>query len=331
MMKTLWKYRKDYYSLSGEDGIIEEILRRLKINKGWFVEFGAWDGKKCSNSFHLLEKGWEGIDIEGDLERFNDLKETAREFKKLHIQQRFVTSEGEDVLDNILRNYPIPKDFELLSIDVDSNDYQQWDAIKEYMPKIVIMEVNSRIMPGVESIENLKTSFTSMLKLGKEKGYTLVCHTGNMIFVRNDLIPKLNLPQKELDNPNSLFRMIYVYKKPIYYFLKFLRKQGHNLGLTFIISSLLLQYLVLFGIVGSTVLIGGNWITKEMIFSFVLLMIGWASIILALKNSSFKNIVKNFSVIISFVITILITYSFGQYLSQVGIPFLHRGILDILK
>ena len=36
------------------------------------------------------------------------------------------------------------------------------------------------------------------------KGYTLVHYTGNAIFVRNDLVHKLNIPQQILDNPNSL-------------------------------------------------------------------------------------------------------------------------------
>ena len=208
-MKTLWKYKKDYNSLSGEDGIIEEILRRLQIKKGWFVEVGAWDGKHYSNTFHLLEQGWKGIDIESDQERFNGLKETAKDFPDLYIQQRFVSIEGGDMLDNILKDYPIPKDFELLSIDVDSNDYEQWSVIKKYKPKIVIIEINSRIKPGVICIPKTKTSFTSMLKLGKEKGYNVVCHTGNMIFVRDDLIHKLNLPQEELENPNGLFNNRY--------------------------------------------------------------------------------------------------------------------------
>lgn len=327
-MKTLWKYRKDYYSLSGEDGIIEEILRRLQIKNGWFVEFGAWDGKKWSNTFHLLEQGWEGIDIEGDLERFKDLTKVAKDFPKLHIMEKMVSTKGDNRLDNLLSQFPIPHGFEVLSIDIDYNDYWVWKAFQNYKPKIVIIEINSRIRPGIESTENCKTSFTSMINLGKQKGYTPVCHTGNIIFVRNDLVKELNLTQKELDNPNSLFRWIYIYKKPLYYFLKFLRKQGQNLGVVFIISSLLLQYSVLFGVLGSTIMIGGNWLHKEMILSLLLLTVGWASMYPSLKDCSFKDAIKNPVLITLFIITIVITYSFGQYLSQVGIPFLERGVFN---
>ncbi len=221
--KTLWKYRKDYYSQNGEDGIIEEILSRLKINNGWFVEFGAWDGKHWSNTFHLLKQGWEGISIESDPKRYKDLVETARQFPKLHIMNKKVSTKGENSLDNLLSKYPIPKDFELLIIDVDSNDYQIWDAMKSYKPNIILIEPNSYIRPGKRYISNSRTSFTSMVDLGRKKGYTPVCHTGNIIFVRNDSVNKLNLPQKELDNPNSLFRRYWIYRKPAHLFLKLLR------------------------------------------------------------------------------------------------------------
>ena len=72
-MKTLLKYRKDYYSQNGEDGVIEEILRRMGIKQGWFVDVGAWDGKYLSNSFALVEKGWKGLEIKGDKTKFEDI------------------------------------------------------------------------------------------------------------------------------------------------------------------------------------------------------------------------------------------------------------------
>jgi hypothetical protein len=43
-----------------------------------------------------------------------------------------------------------------------------------------------------------------MLELGRAKGYTLVCHTGNMVFVRSDLAAALALSPAELF-PEILF------------------------------------------------------------------------------------------------------------------------------
>jgi hypothetical protein len=81
-----------------------------------------------------------------------------------------------------------------------------WKSLKIYRPKIVIIEINSGIntsddkhihTPGVYQ----GTGFRPTFNLGNEKGYTFVLHTGNMIFVRNDLFPKLNIKYiSELEN-----------------------------------------------------------------------------------------------------------------------------------
>jgi hypothetical protein len=72
-----------------------------------------------------------------------------------------------------------------------------------------LVEINSSSQPGDELVhgENGQqgTTFTAMLKLGLAKGYSLVAHTGNMIFVRNDHIRKVGLPVTESENPEQLF------------------------------------------------------------------------------------------------------------------------------
>ena len=51
------KFKKNYYSQNGEDGIIQELIKLLNINdNSWCCEFGAWDGKNSSNTFYLIEK-----------------------------------------------------------------------------------------------------------------------------------------------------------------------------------------------------------------------------------------------------------------------------------
>lgn len=215
-MKTLLKFRKNYYSQNGEDGVIEEILKRLGIENGWFVDCGAWDGKQFSNTFFLLEKGWRGVDIEGDRKKYDDLLKTAAEFpNRLFTICANVNLKGDNLLDSLLSNTLVPTDFELLNIDIDSYDWWVWKTVKNYSPKIIIIEIDSSIPPGIRYVQppgltglpgfSSGASFTSTLLLGKQKGYELVCHTGNLIFVRKDLIAKLNLPYEELKIPQSLF------------------------------------------------------------------------------------------------------------------------------
>ena len=94
--------------------------------------------------------------------------------------------------------------------------------MENYEPKIVIIEINSAYRVGLKrrhSKHNDGNSFTSTLEVALEKNYNLVCHTGNLIFVRENLISKLNFPQVYLDHPNFLYKTKWrnrTYLKKIY-------------------------------------------------------------------------------------------------------------------
>ena len=209
LISSLHKYRHNIYSQNGEDGVIKEIMRRLEINSGWFCEFGAWDGKHLSNTFHLVEQGWNGVYIEGNVDRFKDLQTNSEKFNdNLHLICEYVAPSGIASLDSLLSSTPIPKDFDLLSIDIDSDDYNVWAGLQNYKPLIVIIEILGSLPPNVEKISTPSSphsSFKSTVSLGREKGYQLVAMVGNLFFVRDDIVAKLGLPSAELIDPYSLF------------------------------------------------------------------------------------------------------------------------------
>lgn len=184
-------YRHNEYSQNGEDGILQELLRRLPERSKWVCEFGAWDGKECSNTFRLVKLGYNAVYIEGRADYFQLLQNTCREYPNIHPIHAMVDYEGENILDNLLAKTPIPEDFDILSIDIDSYDYQVWRSVQKYSPKFVVIEINSSISPideeHIHGPGKQGTGYFPMVKLGESKGYTLVCHTGNLIFVRNDL------------------------------------------------------------------------------------------------------------------------------------------------
>ncbi len=206
----LQQYRSNVYSQNGEDGVIREVLRRLEIDTGWFCEFGAWDGRYGSNTYALLRRGWRGVMIEGEPTRFLALQRTAGRYPKqlIAIQEYVSPNPGPCSLDDMLAATHIPNDFEILSIDVDGCDYHIFESLTAFNPLVIIIEIDSSIPPGVEKVHSDSspmTSFTSMLRLGQRKGYELVCHTGNMVFVRSDRVNRLNLPLTEAEQPERLF------------------------------------------------------------------------------------------------------------------------------
>lgn len=193
------EYRKNIFSQNGEDGVIEYILERLPSKNGWCCEFGAWDGKYLSNTYNLVKsENYKAVYIEGDSNKFRDLLTTCQEHSGIVPIQRLVGHEGENSLDNILSSTEIPKDFDLLSIDVDGIDYLIWKNLEIYRPKVVVIEINSYMRPNysmsehqlsypvissVHALESGGVNFKTCYELGLKKGYKLLIHLGNMIFV----------------------------------------------------------------------------------------------------------------------------------------------------
>jgi len=194
------KYKKNIFSQNGEDGIIEEILNRLNLDDKWCCEFGAWDGKHLSNTFNLVTKGYNSVYIEGDTSKFQDLLETTKKYPNIIPINKFVDTEINS-LDKILSETPIPKDFSLLSIDVDSTDFQIWKSLQNYNPIVVIIEIHSGIFPldetwiHDETKKMNSTSFLPIYNLGLSKGYKFLLHCGNMFFIREDYFDKLNVQE----------------------------------------------------------------------------------------------------------------------------------------
>ena len=147
------------------------------------------------------------IYIENDEKKFKDLKKTAKEYPKILAINKTIEryTHSNNSLTKVLEQTKIPIDFEVLSIDIDSYDLDVWETLEKYCPKIVVIEVNSSIKPGIiqrHNENNQGNSFSATVNVGKKKGYILVCHTGNCIFLRDDLKNKImNKPNNILSIP----------------------------------------------------------------------------------------------------------------------------------
>lgn len=212
-IKNYYSYhKKNFYSQNGEDGILNELIKNLGLDKRIFLcEFGAWDGKFLSNTFNIV-KNLEStaLFIESDQERFKNLLITAKEYKNIIPVNRTVSNKGKNSLDKILKENNFPFDFDLLSIDVDGNDLEIWEGMVNFKPKIVIIEINSNIKPEIYQRHNpdegkFGNSFFSTINIGKKKGYLPISHTGNLIFVDDQFKDKLKIDLNNLKNPKIIF------------------------------------------------------------------------------------------------------------------------------
>jgi len=198
-MSNLNNFKKKFYSQNGEDGIIEEILNRFGKDIDYTCcEFGAWDGIYLSNVYNLVKnKGYKALYIEADKKKFDKLKNNF-EGKNVITVNKHVSFEGKDKLDEILLENNFNINFDLLSIDIDGNDYHIFNSLEKFKPKIILIEFNPLIPNEVEFINkkdmkiNQGSSALSLYNLAKKKGYTLVAATEvNLFFIHNNFVKKI--------------------------------------------------------------------------------------------------------------------------------------------
>lgn len=174
------------YSQNGEDGIIEAIFASVGTTNRYFVEFGVEDGLVC-NTRRLLRSGWSGLQMDPRRNRRG-------------VVEAFVTAEN---VNELFKMNGVPPRFDLLSIDIDGNDYWAWKAVTSFHPRVVVIEYNASIPPDESRTIVYDPSFRwdgtdyfgagllALSRLGRRKGYTLVgCESQgvNAFFVHDSLI-----------------------------------------------------------------------------------------------------------------------------------------------
>lgn len=199
--------RANVTSQAGEDGIIERVFSMMGASNKWCVEFGAWDGRHLSNTCNLVvNKGWHGVYIEGHPERFKQLCATHGHNERAVLIHRFINLSGADTLDTVLAETQAPLDLDLISIDVDGQDWHIWKSLERYRPRLVVIEFNYSIPndvyyvqdPGPDIHEG--SSLLAMIELGKQKGYELIATTPlNAFFVVKEHFDVFQIEDNDID------------------------------------------------------------------------------------------------------------------------------------
>ena len=203
--KSLIPYGRKVYSQNEEDGIIQEIFRRIGTTNQRFVEFGVGHGVD-NNTLALLFGGWQGLWIEGSTDACNDIKNQLPSVlgsRQLSLINSFITK---DNINGLIAAAMPPGSIDLLSVDIDGNDFAVFDAISHVQARVIVIEYNAKFAPPIEycmaykedhewqgddcfgaSLQYLENGFAT-------KGYALVsCNlTGtNAFFVQQSLLGDL--------------------------------------------------------------------------------------------------------------------------------------------
>ncbi len=190
-LRDLERFEKQVHSQCGEDGVIARIFECIGTTNRHFVEFGAKNGLDLSNTARLrLQHGWQGLLMDGDPKFESDL-----------VKREFVTAEN---ICDLFDRYDVPERPDLLSIDVDGNDYWLWKAIDRFTPRLVIIEYNVFFGLNVsvtiaynpqhvwDETRYHSASLAAFRKLAHDKGYALIYtdrYAPNAFFVHRSDLP----------------------------------------------------------------------------------------------------------------------------------------------
>jgi len=200
----VYDYRSNVTTQHGEDGVVEKIFETIGVTNRWCVDIGAHDGQFLSNSWRWVSQNqWGGVLIEANQEHFEKLAALYQHRTDVRCIQEMVSEDRS--IDILLEDSDVPYDFDLLSIDIDGMDYRLWAALKQYRPRVVIIEANASMSPDVLFIQTdprkrIGSSALAMVELAKAKGYELVAHlVSNCIFVRKEDFHLLEITENGLE------------------------------------------------------------------------------------------------------------------------------------
>ena len=132
------------YSQFEEDGIILYILSMIEFKTKHVVEMCCGSAHECMATNLILNHGFNGYLFNGDQENivlakrfFNSKKDCLISAPML--RQSWITAEN---VNDLLIETGCTGEVDLLSLDMDGNDYWIWSAIEAINPRLLVCETN---------------------------------------------------------------------------------------------------------------------------------------------------------------------------------------------
>jgi len=192
------------YSQMGQDGVLWALFNVLGEGKKYYVEFGVQAGCERNTRWLAERCGWSGLLLDGGFQNTS-----------INLHQTFISAAN---IVDVFQKHQVPQNIDLLSIDIDGQDWHVWRALGEagYRPRVLVIEYSSQLSyPGdlvrPRKDDNPGNSFGNHVLcmqhkkqiqvfsegssaeafeiLGCHFGYTIIyIHLPDMYFVRDDVL-----------------------------------------------------------------------------------------------------------------------------------------------
>jgi len=198
------------FSQDSEDGIIQYLLKNLRIVNVKFVEIGTQDYSESNTRYIFETMRCDGLIIDP----YQNLEKKIRSFCKiwqnnLKIHNSYIDSEN---INETLKKYSFDRDLDIFSLDIDGIDYWVLKKIKSEISKIFVIEYNPYFgplkevtVPNIKKFDRFKyhpsgfawgASLKAIINLMNKKGY---CFIGtnrlnvNSFFIAKKLVKKIKI------------------------------------------------------------------------------------------------------------------------------------------
>lgn len=183
------EYRR--FSQAYDDGVISAILAEIGPGSRTCAEIGVQDGQEC-NTRALVEDGWSGVMLD-------------KHFENDRVRREYVTR---DNVQSLLKKHGAAESPDVLSMDIDGNDFWVIARLGPFLPRLLVCEYNNQfgvddfaVMPYTEPFHWDETSYFGASQkalhwLAVRLGYSLVYVEScgiNMHFVRAEYAPRFEL------------------------------------------------------------------------------------------------------------------------------------------
>ena len=158
LQKARYSVRRRF-SHSDEEQILKQYIDDLvpKDQPRTIVDIGAGNGVRWSNSYALVLEGWNALGIEADPHKYDLLSQVYRRFPNARASHSRVQP---DSINSLLEGFAIPKNFSVLCLDIDGNDYWILDAIlSSFRPRLIVTEINEKIPPPIRFVVKYDPDF----------------------------------------------------------------------------------------------------------------------------------------------------------------------------